>query len=153
MPWYVLITKPKSEKKVTQKLEEKGIKVCCPVRVEIRQWSDRKKKVEVPLLPSMVLVKLKENERSIVFETYGTLRYLFWLGEPATVSEEEIEALLDMKSTSMKVLEIEQLKPGKVIDLKGFGGELEKGTVKYVSGNQCWVVLHSLGYVIKLQIA
>lgn len=152
MPWYVLITKPKSEKKVAQKLEEKGIEVCCPISVEIRQWSDRKKKVEVPLLPSMVLVKLEDKERPIVFETYGAVRYLFWLGKPATVSEVEIEALLDIKSSHLKVLEVEQLKPGKIIEVKGLGMKIEKGTVKYVSGNQCWVVLHSLGYVIKLQI-
>lgn len=152
MPWYVLITKPKSERKVAQKLEARGIEVCCPVRVELRQWSDRKKKVEVPLLPSMVLVKLEDNERPIVFETYGALRYLFWLGKPAMVSEAEIEALLDIKSSHLKVLEIEPLQPGKVIDVQGLGMQPEKGTVKYVSGNQCWVVLHSLGYVIKLQI-
>ena len=152
MPWYVLITKPKSEKKVAQKLEEKGIEVCCPVSVEVRQWSDRQKKVEVPLLPSMVLVKLEDKQRPIVFETYGALRYLFWLGKPAIVSEAEVEALLDIKSNHLKVLEIEPLTPGKVIDVKGLGMTAEKGTVKYVSGNQCWVVLHSLGYVIKLQI-
>ena len=152
MPWYVLITKPKSERKVAQKLEEKGIDVCCPVRVEMRQWSDRKKKVEVPLLPSMVLVKLEDKQRPVVFETYGTVRFLYWLGQPATVSETEIEALMDLKSSAMTVLEVDALVPGNIIDVKGLGMQLEKGTVKYVSGNQCWVVLHSLGYVIKLQI-
>lgn len=151
MPWYVLITKPKSERKVAHKLEEKGIEVCCPVSVEVRQWSDRKKKVEVPLLPSMVLVKLDDKDRAMVFETFGAIRYLFWLGKPAIVSETEIEALLNIKSSAMTVLEVEPLVPGKIIDVKGLG-MLEKGTVKYVSGNQCWVVLHSLGYVIKLQI-
>ena len=152
MPWYVLITKPKSEKKVAQKLEERGIKVCCPVRVEVRQWSDRKKKVEVPLLPSMVLVHLEDKERPMVFETYGAVRYLFWLGEPATVSEVEIEALLDIKNNNLKVLGVENIQAGAVIDVKGLGLQQEKGTVKYISGNQCWVVLHNLGYVIKLQI-
>lgn len=152
MPWYVLITKPKSEKKVAEKLQERGIEVCCPVRVEVRQWSDRKKKVEVPLLPSMILVKLEDNQRSIVFGTTGTLRYLFWLGKPATVSESEIDILLDIRKNHLKVLGVEQLVPGVEIDVKGLGLQPEKGTIKYVSGNQCWVVLHNLGYVIKLQI-
>lgn len=152
MPWYVLITKPKSEKKVAEKLEHRGIEVCCPVRVEMRQWSDRKKKVEVPLLPSMVLVKLEDKERPTVFETYGAVRFLFWLGQPATVSAEEIDALMDLKSHHQTILGVEKLQVGSVIDVKGLGVTPEKGTVKYVSGNQCWVVLHSLGYVIKLQI-
>jgi transcriptional antiterminator RfaH len=152
MPWYVLITKPKSEKKVAQKLEQRGIEVCCPVRTEVRQWSDRKKKVEVPLLPSMVLVNLEDKERPAVFETFGALRYLFWLGEPATVSEAEIEVLLDIKNNNLKVLSVENLEVGSEINVKGLGVEPEKGTIKYISGNQCWVVLHNLGYVIKLQI-
>lgn len=152
MPWYVLITKPKSEKKVAQKLEERGIEVCCPVSVEVRQWSDRKKKVEVPLLPSMVLVKLEDKERPVVFETYGAVRYLFWLGKPATVTEAEIDTLMDIKSSSLTLQNVEKIQPGSIIDLKELGFHQEKGTVKYVSGNQCWVVLDTLGYVIKLQI-
>ncbi len=152
MPWYVLITKPKSERKVAQKLQQNGIEVCCPVRVEMRQWSDRKKKVEVPLLPSMILVKVEDHERPAVFDVFGAVRYLFWLGQPATVSESEIDALMDIKSHNQTVLNVEQLKAGSEIDVEGLGFKPEKGTVKYVSGNQCWVVLHSLGYVIKLQM-
>lgn len=152
MPWYVLITKPKSERKVAEKLQQKGIEVCCPVRVEMRQWSDRKKKVEVPLLPSMILVKLEDKQRLIVFEIFGAVRYLFWLGQPATVSEAEIDALVEIKNNNLTVLNVEQLKVGDEIDVEGLGFKLEKGTIKYVSGNQCWVVLHNLGYVIKLQM-
>ncbi|MEZ4801887.1 MAG: UpxY family transcription antiterminator [Gelidibacter sp.] len=151
MPWYVLITKPKSEKKVAEKLAQRGIEVCCPVSVEVRQWSDRKKKVEVPLLPSMVLVHLEDKERSVVFETAGAVRYLFWLGKPATVSESEIDALVAVNSSPLTLQSVEKIQPGTIIDLHGLGFHSEKGTVKYVSGNQCWVVLHSLGYVIKLQ--
>lgn len=151
MPWYVLITKPKSERKVAEKLQQKGIEVCCPVRVEMRQWSDRKKKVEVPLLPSMILVKLDDKQRSVVFETFGAVRYLFWLGQPAIVSEAEIDALIDIKTNNLTVLNVEQLKVGNEIEVEGLGFKHEKGTIKYVSGNQCWVVLHNLGYVIKLQ--
>ena len=152
MPWYVLITKPKSERKVAEKLQQKSIEVCCPVSIEVRQWSDRKKKVEVPLLPSMVLVKLEDKERPVVFETYGAVRYLFWLGKPAIVSEAEIDALLEIKSNNLAVLNVDQMKAGDKIDLKGLGLQFEKGTVKYISGNQCWVVLDTLGYVIKLQL-
>ena len=64
MPWYVLVTKPRAELKVKDRLEKIGISVCCPTVVEKRQWSDRVKKVVVPLLPSMVLVFLKECSHS-----------------------------------------------------------------------------------------
>ena len=49
MPWYALYTQPRQEKKVVSRLEQLGIEVYCPLLIQVRQWSDRKKKVEVPL--------------------------------------------------------------------------------------------------------
>ncbi|WP_323027633.1 UpxY family transcription antiterminator [Gelidibacter japonicus] len=152
MPWYVLITKPKHELKVAERLQENGFEVCCPTRIEVRQWSDRKKKVTVPLLPSMVLINIADKDRSQVFTVPGALRYLFWLGEPAVVPEKEVQVLKDIANQKQQVLSTEKIEIGREIDLRAFGLTAKKGTVKYISGNQCWVVLHKLGYVIKLKI-
>lgn len=152
MPWYVLITKPKQELKVAERLFESGFEVCCPTRIEVRQWSDRKKKVIVPLLPSMVLIDISDKGRSQVFAIHGAVRYLFWLGKPAIVPSEEVELLREIATQKQEVLSAEKIGVGQEIDLKAFGLSAKKGTVKYVSGNQCWVVLHNLGYVVKLKI-
>ncbi|MGV8815930.1 MAG: UpxY family transcription antiterminator [Gelidibacter sp.] len=152
MAWYVLITKPKYELKVAERLIAYGFEVCCPTRVEVRQWSDRKKKVTVPLLPSMILVNITEKDRSLVFTVPGVLRYLFWLGKPAIVPSEEVELLIEIKTKKQQVLSTEKIDVGQEINLDKFGLSAKKGTVKYVSGNQCWVVLHNLGYVVKLKI-
>ena len=53
--WFVVYTKPRTELKVSQRLSVLGIENYTPTRMEVRQWSDRKKKIVVPLLPSMVL--------------------------------------------------------------------------------------------------
>ena len=55
MEWYALYTKPRWEKKVAKALEKIGIIVYCPMITEVRQWSDRKKKVTLPLFKSYVL--------------------------------------------------------------------------------------------------
>lgn len=153
MSWYVLITKSKHELKVAERLQEKGFEVYCPTRVEVRQWSDRKKKVTVPLLPSMLLINIAEKDRAKVFMVPGALRYLFWLGEPARVPEKEVAVLKEITDQKQQVVSTEKISIGHEIDLKEFGLKAEKGTVKYISGTQCWVVLHNLGYVIKLNIA
>lgn len=152
MPWFVLITKPKHELKVAARLQENGFEVCCPTRIEMRQWSDRKKKVTVPLLPSMVLINIADKDRARVFEIAGVIRYLFWLGEPAQVPEKEVEVLKEIATQKQQVLSTEKIEVGHEIDLKAFGLSAEKGTVKYISGNLCWVVLHKMGYIIKLKI-
>ena len=47
--WFVLYTKPRTEIKVSQRLSVLGIENYMPTRVEVRKWSDRKKKIIVPL--------------------------------------------------------------------------------------------------------
>ena len=53
MNWYVVYTKPKWEKKVAERLDAIGIITYCPLITKVSQWSDRKKKVEVPLFNSL----------------------------------------------------------------------------------------------------
>ena len=91
--WFVVYTKPRNEIKVSQRLSVLGVENYTPTRIEERQWSDRKKKVLVPLLPSMVLVSLHEKDVNKVFETPGVVRYLFEYGKRAIVSNEEVLAM------------------------------------------------------------
>lgn len=149
--WYVLRTKPRGEKKLAARLEKVGIACYCPTRTETRQWSDRKKKVDVPVLPSMILVYLTVEKRSMVFDHPGALRYLFWLGKPAVVRQEEVDALKESLNADGVVTEVEALKPGQTLDMTKMGFKQVKGTVKYVSDNACWVVLEGLGYVVKMK--
>jgi len=88
--WFVVYTKSRNELKVQNHLISIGIEAFTPTRTELRQWSDRKKKVVVPLLPSMVLVRLDEKEAHKVFEIPGVVRYLFEHGKRAVVSNEEV---------------------------------------------------------------
>ncbi|MGJ5642477.1 UpxY family transcription antiterminator [Formosa sp. S-31] len=151
--WHVVYTKSRNEKKVAEKLERLGVKAYCPVLTEVRQWSDRKKKVLVPMLPSMVLVHVSETERHLVFDVPGVVRYMFWNGVPVVVRNEEVDALREVETgKGFDSAKVESLKPGTEINLSELGFEAAQGTVKYVSGNQCWVVLKDLGYVVKLQL-
>ena len=152
MPWFVLKTKPNSEKKVTAQLQAMHMEAYCPVRKEIRQWSDRKKKVKVPLLPSMILVNCDDSERQKVFSVSNVIQYLFWLGKPAVVTENEVEALRSCEKEDYKRCDLVAIKPGQEIDLGSIGLTHQKGLVKYVSKDQCWVVLDKLGYLVKLQL-
>ena len=67
MKWFVLYTKPHHEIKVARALEKIGIKSYCPVINKLKQFSDRKKKVTMPLLSLYVLVKIANNDRNNSF--------------------------------------------------------------------------------------
>lgn len=93
--WFVVYTRPKRELKVAEQLTIMGITNYCPTITVVKQYSDRKKKVNKPLLSSYVMVYLEENQREKVFACLGIVRYLFFLGKPAVVSTSEINLMRD----------------------------------------------------------
>ncbi len=60
MPWFVVCIKPKYDKIVTEALEKKEVVCYCPYYESIRQWTDRKKKIYVPLFVSYMFVQLED---------------------------------------------------------------------------------------------
>jgi transcriptional antiterminator RfaH len=153
MPWFVLYTQPRNEKKVAERLEKLGITAYCPMTIQVRQWSDRKKKVEVPLLNSYVFVHLEEADRKLVFEVPGIVRFLFWLGEPAIVRDEEIKTLQNWLSLDFAELKVEALKPGDTIILKEGAFKNQEARIKTISKNKMQLVLTSLGILVTLTTA
>ena len=152
MNWFVVYTKPRFEKKVEEKLLAYGIEAYCPTRKEIRLWSDRRKKVDVPLLPSMVLVRIDEKNVNDVFNIKGVIRYMFWLGQRAIVRQNEIDILRKLLKTN-KILnkEVVKFNPGDRINIEGLNNQ--DGIIDKISNKTAWVFLEGLGYKIKLNIA
>ena len=153
MNWYVLYTKPRNEKKVEEKLLSLGINAYCPTYSEIRYWSDRKKTIQVPVLPSMVLVNIDEKDINRVFESPGVVRYMFWLGKRATVRQSEIDILKKYINGSYNFInsKLSDVKIGDDFILSSFNNE--KGIVNRISNNNIWIYLKSIGYNVKLKLA
>ena len=146
--WFVLCTKPRSELKVTNHLTRIGIEVYTPTKIEVRQWSDRKKKVLVPLLPSMVLVHLLAKEVDLVFDVPGAVRFLFEHGKRATVSNEEV---LAMKRYLETVVERES-KTLAVGDLVKVPLLEQEATLLAIKGKKCLAQLQKLGAIVSFQL-
>lgn len=147
MKWYVLYTKPRNEKKVTKLLEEKGINVYCPLKQEVRQWSDRKKKVFEPVFNSYIFVQLNDyNEESVdVLTTPGAVRFIWWNGKPGIVRTEEIQAIKDFLE-DYKNAEISiDVRDGESIIVKEGPLKDAEGKVLRVKGNIATLYLHSMG--------
>jgi len=151
MNWYVVYTKPKWEKKVAEKLNQTGIECYCPIITQIKQWSDRKKKIEVPLFSSYIFVRLSDSDRSSVFKTAGVIRYLFWLGKPAIVKDEEIEIIKKNISSTDTDLLVFPYKKGDRIKLESGIFSNQDAMVKEISNTHYILVLESLGCVLKIK--
>lgn len=151
MPWYVLYTKPRNEKKVAESLEKIGITCYCPMKVEVKQWSDRKKKVVQPLFSSYVFVQLEEQERDRVFQVAGVVRYLFWLGKPAVIRAEEITILKEWLATNYQKLDVHAIQPGSKIILKEGVFKGQSAIVKEYRGHKVQLLLEALGVIVTME--
>lgn len=98
--WYVIRTRPNFEKKVNLQIIKKKIETFLPLIPTIRIWSDRKKKIFVPLFPGYIFIYATENERYIAISgTNGAINYIRYQNRPAIVSENEINNIrISLKS-------------------------------------------------------
>jgi transcriptional antiterminator RfaH len=146
--WFVLCTKTRNELKVTERLTGIGVEVYAPTRIEVKQWSDRKKKVLVPLLPSMVLVRLQESQVDQVFEVPGVVRYLFEHGKRAKVSNLEVLAmqryLENTYETTQKELEVGDSVKVPLLE--------QEATLLSIKGKKCLAQLQKLGAMVSFQL-
>ena len=146
--WFVLCTKPRNELKVTERLTRIGVEVYTPTKVEVRQWSDRKKKVTIPLLPSMVLVQLSEKEVDVVFDVPGAVRFLFEHGKRASVSNEEVLAMKRYLETVVQK-ESKRLAVGDLVKVPLLEQEAILLSIK---GKKCLAQLQKLGAIVSFQL-
>lgn len=91
--WYVVYTRPRWEKKIAESLAAAGIEHYCPINKVTRQWSDRRKTVLEPVFKGYVFVRPEEAKKWEIRDVNGILNFVYWLGKPARVRDEEIDTI------------------------------------------------------------
>lgn len=135
------------EKKVRDVLEDKGIECFLPVQEEIRQWSDRKKKIERVLIPMMLFVRIADMQRMMVLSNPSVSGFLRLKGEskPARIPDDQMDRFKFMVGAADSAIQFTDhpLTPGEKVrvvrgPLCGLEGELTEidgDTVVYVRLN------------------
>lgn len=133
--WHALYVRSRSEKRVLSQLEEMGIQAYLPLITEVKQWSDRRKKVEEPLFKSYVFVCSSSKEYISILNVYGVVRFVTFERKPVVVPENQILAIKKFvedfeKGDEFKMRNDEDLKEGQMVriingPLKGLVGRLE----------------------------
>ena len=151
--WRAVYTKPRNEKKVAERLEQQGIEVYCPVQTTLKQWSDRKKKVSVPVFPSYVFLHVNAKESDTVLQDPSVLNYVYWLGKPAIIREDEIESIRSFLTENMdRPLEIVNYREGENVEI--FTGPFKghKGTIDKIKTGKLSLLIESLGMLIRVEV-
>ncbi len=133
--WHALYVRSRSEKKVLSQLEDQGYTAYLPLVTQLKQWSDRKKKVEEPLFKSYVFVFSSDKEYIPILNVYGVIKFVCFEKQAVIVPENQILAIKKFVSEyergeEFKMLNSEDLKVGQKVriingPMKGLTGRLE----------------------------
>lgn len=152
--WFVLYTRSNCEKKVSDLLTRREVENYCPLNKVYRQWSDRKKIVEMPLFSSYVFVRVLEKDliglKSI---TSNIVNLVYWLGKPAVVKDDEINNIKYFLNEHSNIkLEKRNVDINEEVLIMRGSFYNQQGIVRLVKNNSVVVSLPSLGYSMIAEI-
>ena len=154
--WHALYVASRQEKKIFEKLQKKNIETYLPIIKTMKQWSDRKKMVELPLLNGYIFVKIDSTENEKTLQTPGVVNFVRAEGKIAKVREIEIERLKQLINLGYQ-LEVNGMKRNykegdKVKIISGALKNIEGFVVENKEGRYIDVLLESIGQTIRVKL-
>ncbi|WP_163712861.1 UpxY family transcription antiterminator [Mangrovibacterium lignilyticum] len=117
--WFAIYVKSRSEKKTWQRLNDKGIACYLPLQKKLRQWSDRKKLVELPFIPGYLFVNISRREYDLTLQTENVSCFVTSNGKAVPIREKEITAM--QQALSQQEISVDLcprlLKPGQKVEV------------------------------------
>ncbi|RKD91976.1 UpxY family transcription antiterminator [Mangrovibacterium diazotrophicum] len=127
--WYAIYVKARHERKVLEALLRKEIECYLPLRTETRQWSDRKKEVEEPLIRGYLFVRINIRSYYDVLVIPGVISFVAFDQKPAVIPDYQIEDLKIFLRDGGKDIEVtnEHIQKGQLV-------QINEGPLKDVIG-------------------
>jgi len=135
LKWFAVYTHSRAEKKVLERVLNAGFDAFLPLIITMKQWSDRKKKMVVPLINSYVFVKTNEVKLNSLLNIQGVIGVLKYLGKPAVVKDVEIENLKVLVQNSDACQQIEPIDLTKEQDVEVITGSFTGVFAKYIQNS------------------
>ena len=101
--WYTAYTLPNFEKKVYADLQKRKVEAYLPLQNVTRRWSDRMKRLQVPLFPNYIFIRSTDCKGITVLNVKGILNFIFFDGHPALVSDSEIDLIKKLANESIQM--------------------------------------------------
>lgn len=100
--WYATYTRSHHEKSVAEQLQIRTLEHFLPLYETVRKWKDRRKRMELPLFPGYIFVRIPLQERLRVLVVPGVVRLVGFDNHPAALPDNEIEALRSVMGRGLR---------------------------------------------------
>lgn len=154
--WYALYTKSRCEKKVEEEINELGYPVYLPMVTRLKQWSDRKKKVQEPLIKSYVFVKANKTDRYKIIQTVNNaVMYIKFQGNDAPIPDWQINTLKRIVEKNIPYeLQTKKLAPGQHVTVKHGPFKNCQGEILRIKRKDVFVIrLDGIGYTLTMDLS
>jgi len=91
--WYAAYTCANHEKRVAKQLEERAVEHFLPLYGSVRRWKDRRVRLQMPLFPGYVFVRIPLRDRLRVLQVPGVARLVGFDGSPTPMPEEDMNRI------------------------------------------------------------
>ena len=153
--WFAIYVKSRSEKKVLKLLEDIGIESFLPLITRVKQWSDRKKKVEEPLFRSYLFVNIPLSDYYTVLNVNGVVKFITFEKKPVPVPNNQIIAIKEyLNDTELHSIDYEDFKEGELVRIKsGQMKDLIGRFIKINGKHRVIIDIEAVGQSIPINIA
>jgi transcription antitermination factor NusG len=88
--WYVLFVRSNQEKRIAYSLHQRGVEHFLPCYSSLRHWKDRRVRLEMPLFPGYIFIRLPFAERLRALTVPNVISVVGSKDAPSVISPEEI---------------------------------------------------------------
>jgi transcription antitermination factor NusG len=140
--WYALHTRARHERTAERRLQEQGMNTFLPTAVEVHRWSDRKKKVEVPLFSCYVFVRcaLNDEDRKRVYQVESVHGFVGIRGASLPIPDDQIESIRKVVTQSAPWRAHPFLKVGQRVRVRGGAMDGVEGVFLSENGDHSLII-------------
>lgn len=152
--WYAIYTRSRCEKKVFDQLTTYGIEAYLPLRYEIHKWSDRRKRIDVPVINSYCFVNINYNtERTKIYEAYGFVAFVQHDHKPVVIPQSEMDAMRQAVESKLAIeVENHLLRTGKKVRVISGPMTGAVGIVESLTDKNVKIVLSTVGITLSVKL-
>jgi transcription antitermination factor NusG len=153
--WFAIRTRFKCEKFVQRILDKRKIRSYIPLRTSIKQYGNRTRRTELPLIPCYVFVQICQKDYLPILETEHVLGFVRTARELTAIPEHEIQTLrrvtledsleIDLGTDSFLPGQPVEIAAGNLIGLRGH-------VVQQENKQQLQIELNTLGYTLLITL-
>ena len=140
--WYALHTRARHQKAIERRLRDQGMETYVPTTMEVHRWSDRKKKVEVPLFSCYVFVHcvLNSQDRMRVYQIDSVHGFVGTHGSSLPIPDEQIESIPESPDANRAVAFVSFSQGGAASPRTRWGDGRSRGRIFSENGDHSLII-------------